>query len=498
MVSVEKDLDSPFIQFMRFIHQVRYSLVVFIVAVTVVFTYIYVYAKQLRMDRLATINQDLHQKNFSGALVRTDTAIKSYPREVVFYVCKIQALAGLGRGDDALKELTGAEQIFPSNLDIVGMRAKLLADMGQLAPSLEEYRRLADDPVYGKSAQIQADKAIVELRMKKEHAAMTDIDRAIYLAPGEAKFYAIRARAAKSLNLYERAIKDATVVITTLDFARRAKGSAMQSDKAERIAVLLASLPNELPVYVLRAQSYEMLHDDAAAFEDYTKAVQSDPSRVDLYMARGNLSLRHNRYREAYADYRHIVEVEPHNAVARAKMNEVSKFFTPAQIAERTPPPPTFKKGDYIGMGYQDMVDNKLQDAIAEFTNAVVKDPNDFKARRYLAHCLAKTGDNRNAAKQFSILLDMHKLDYYDIERYAEALEGAGKSNEAAELYEKLVKMRPNDVDLYRSLGRVYSDTDQKRKAIEACAKGLKLAKSDSDINEFNRIIRDIQLDRQK
>jgi tetratricopeptide (TPR) repeat protein len=500
MTNVEKSYDSPLIQSVRFIHQFRYSLAVFLVAVTVVFSYLYIYAKQLRIDRLAKINEELHGKDFAGALVRADSAINSYPKEVVFRICKIQALAGLQRGPDALQELTLSEQLYPNNFDIVGMRAKLLANMGQLAAALAEYKRLADDPVYSKSAEILADKAAVELKMKDMHAALADIDKAVKLEPGEAKFYAIRARIDENLKDYDKAIKDSTMVITTIDFARRAQANSMQSDKAKRLGDMLASLPDEVSMHVLRGQCYEKSGDDPAAYDDYSKAVQSDPSRVDLYMIRGEMSRRHNHYRQAYSDFRHVIEVDPGNTAAKEKMAAVSKFFTPAKVPEEAlaPPSPTFKKGDYTGAGYQDMVDGKFQDAIAEFTSALVKDPNDFKARRYLAHCLAKTGDNRNASKQFGILLNMHKLDSYDVQRYAEALEGSGKSGEAAALYEKLVKMRPNDVDLYRSLGRVYSDMDEKKKAIDACARGLKLARSDTDINEFNRIIRDIQLNRPK
>jgi len=496
----ERFQESPSIQFVRFMVQFRYSIFVFVVAMTVVVSYLYIYAKQLRIDRLSTITSELRARLFAEALVRTDAAIKSYPKEVIFRICKVQALAGLSRAPDALQELTSTQQMFPNNLDIVAMRAKLLADMGQLRPALIEYKRLIDDPSYAQSAQTLADKAVVELKLADAHAALSDIDKAIKAEPGKTRLYAIRARIDKSLEEYNKAIKDSTIVITTIDFAKRAQSSGLESESTKHLGEALAALPDELSLRVLRGQCYEKMGDDSAAYTDYSMAVQTDPSRTDLYMVRGAISQKHNHYRLAYSDFRHVIEVDPENVVAKEKMAALSKFFIPPKVAEEPPPPPKpkFKKGDLTGQGYQLMLDNQLQDAIAMFTDAVVKNPNDFKARRYLAHCLAKTGNNREAAKQFGFLLEAHKLDSYDIQRYAEALEGSGKSGQAADLYEKLSKARPNDVDLYRSLGRVYSDMDEKKKAIEACSKGLKLAKTDTDINEFNRILRDVQLDRPK
>jgi tetratricopeptide (TPR) repeat protein len=130
--------------------------------------------------------------------------------------------------------------------------------------------------------------------LKRYHAAIRDLTRAISINPKYFAAYQHRAEAYLKLDMYKEAIADAT--------------QAMTLEAEAQIAEL----------YVLRGRAYAGDKKLNTALEDLNKAIELKPELVAAYIERGMVFVEARRFEDAIGDLTRAIELQPENAKAYA------------------------------------------------------------------------------------------------------------------------------------------------------------------------------------
>jgi tetratricopeptide (TPR) repeat protein len=87
-----------------------------------------------------------------------------------------------------------------------------------------------------------------------------------------------------------------------------------------RLAALVTANPNNSPMLVLAAKTYILLGDTATAERVASTAIQADTSNFDAYRVLGNLYIAQRRTEEAIAELSTLIAKQPHDAAAETAL----------------------------------------------------------------------------------------------------------------------------------------------------------------------------------
>jgi tetratricopeptide (TPR) repeat protein len=187
-----------------------------------------------------------------------------------------------GRNDEALKHISAALKLQPSNTAALANYALVLVTMGRLEQALASYdKALAIEPDYV-DALVNRGNILVELKRFDE--ALASYDKALAIKPD-----------------YVDLLKNRAIVLVKLNRLDEALASY---DKA------LAIKPDYVEALANRGSVLTMLkrHDEALA--SYDRALKIRPGHPDALIDRGWLALLQGRYAEGWRDYESRREVK--------------------------------------------------------------------------------------------------------------------------------------------------------------------------------------------
>ena len=187
-----------------------------------------------------------------------------------------------GRNDEALKHISAALKLQPSNTAALANYALVLVTMGRLEQALASYdKALAIKPDYV-DALVNRGNILVELKRFDE--ALASYDKALAIKPD-----------------YVDLLKNRAIVLVKLNRLDEALASY---DKA------LAIKPDYVEALANRGSVLTMLkrHDEALA--SYDRALKIRPGHPDALIDRGWLALLQGRYAEGWRDYESRREVK--------------------------------------------------------------------------------------------------------------------------------------------------------------------------------------------
>ena len=174
--------------------------------------------------------------------------------------------------------------------------------------------------------------------------------------------------------------------------------------------------------YYHRASRHKSNHEYAAAVEDYTQAIELDPTIADAYFQRGGLyasELPKERggYEAAIADYTRCLEINPTNAPAR--WNRATYYTSVGKFNESIADWTTYIEGGtdfsvevegktkslasayfWRGHTYQMYLDDPTK-AIADYTTALQLNPNIEDAHHRRGECYQALGEFDQAQQDF-------------------------------------------------------------------------------------------------
>jgi tetratricopeptide (TPR) repeat protein len=156
--------------------------------------------------------------------------------------------------------------------------------------------------------------------------AVADLDRALELAPDDARSLALRGECHRALEHYDQALRDLDEAIRhspTDDYAWASRGATRlgrgELDAAladlDRAVLLKPDYPWAL---VRRARVHRALGDPVRQLADLDRAVAVDPDWAWVRCERGDALRAAGRDEEALADYDHALALEPEYTSARA------------------------------------------------------------------------------------------------------------------------------------------------------------------------------------
>src|ERR1700738_1352074 len=121
---------------------------------------------------------------------------------------------------------------------------------------------------------------------------------------------------------------------------------------------------------------------------------------------------------------------------------------------------------DPFQRGLAALKENRMEDALAEFTEAKREHPDDARIRNFLGIVLVRLGKNEEAASEYreAVRLDSHMEDAYRKLGFLEWNEH--QLEPAREALDRAVELSPNDSFAHYYLGRVLLDEQRYAQAI--------------------------------
>jgi tetratricopeptide (TPR) repeat protein len=200
--------------------------------------------------------------------------------------------------------------------------------------------------------------------LKRYHAAVRDLSRAISLNSKYTAAYRHRADAYLALGMYRDAVADATQVIT------------LEPDVPH---------PNML---LLRARAYAGDKKLNPALDDLNKLIEEKPELVDAYIERGLVFVQARRFDDAIGDFNRAIELDAMNSKAyamraSAKLQAEAKDDALIDVNQAL----TLVPNDPLALRVRGNVYEALErpdDAIIDYRNALARDPFQTESREAL------------------------------------------------------------------------------------------------------------------
>jgi tetratricopeptide (TPR) repeat protein len=263
--------------------------------------------------------------------------------------------------------------------------------------------------------------------------------------------------------------------------------------------------------YFYRGIAFGAAGDYDKSIADLDTAFMKGEDRKLVELAKAAAACRNAKYEEAITSCDAVLAREPNNAQAQS-LKALS-----AQLLKAAEPPPVVvapkpavdvastqpvkpkKAGpldksiisdalenketklpkdpaQLLRMGYDYLRAGDKSEAMAIFSEAVRRSPNEPEARRYLAHLLVEQGSPEAAVSQFNALVSLHSLKSTDVIDYANALNDSGNAEHAQEVLAHFIQQSPNDINMRAELIRLYAAAGKKDQADALYRESMPLA----------------------
>lgn len=200
------------------------------------------------------------------------------------YVVAISDTAETGRCKG--RELTYDEAIV-SPADVYLLRAQQYNLLKQYDKALADFNKAVE--LAPSDARARMDRANLYMEMKNIPLALKDCNEIIVQQPKEIPFYELRAKIFEANKQPDRALFD--------------------------LSKIIALSKTDPPAYLRRGQLYDRLGDYPKAIADYTVAADLNPSDDEAFRLRGGSYFKLGQYPQAINDYTEAISRNPHGNI---------------------------------------------------------------------------------------------------------------------------------------------------------------------------------------
>ncbi|GHU98537.1 hypothetical protein FACS1894159_01140 [Bacteroidia bacterium] len=256
--------------------------------------------------------------------------------------------------------------------------------------------------------------------------------------------------------------------------------------------------PTDAMAYNNRGNAKSDLGDKEAAIEDYDKAIEINPNLAEAYNNRGVAKSDLGDHRAAIEDYDKAIEINPNYAEAYNNRGVAKSDLGDYQAAIED-----YDKAIEINPNYAEAYNNRgvaksdlgdKQAAIDDYSKAIEINPNLAEAYNNRGNAKSDLGDRRAAIEDYDKAIEINP-------NFAEAYCGRGVAKSdlgdyqaAIEDYDKAIEINPNFAEAYCGRGAAKSDLGEQNEAIQDYCTVLYLLTEPGkrhNPNE-NRMLRDI------
>jgi tetratricopeptide (TPR) repeat protein/AraC-like DNA-binding protein len=255
-----------------------------------------------------------------------------------FYYCRATSYSHLKEYEKALEDYIKVIELEPDNAEYYLYRAFVYQ-------CLENYEKAFED--FTKAIELDPDNPEYYFYRGSMDGGVEDFTKAIELDSDNEKYYLCRGNAYRWKKQYREAIQDYTKAIE-LDPTNPASylGRAFCYYSTEKIEEAIAECNKTIeladpPVYYWsayyyadRAYFYSLIKKHENAIQDYTKAIELDPTNAKYYFSKSEVHRALEEYEKARADIAKAFELDPQNK-EYAEWNgalflkiEVGKYYT--------------------------------------------------------------------------------------------------------------------------------------------------------------------------
>lgn len=293
-------------------------------------------AYQLYEEAEAAYNADRYQE----ALTVLDECLRHYPGHFESYALRGSVKEILKDHEGALTDYSIYLDRFPDHLPVLMSRAILRFRMGFHDLAREDFNRLLHmnpretntlfyrqspavgdrnpvmTPESGHKSYIYNYLGLNEAALKQHRRAIAYYDSAVRLNPGEPDYYVNRGLSKEAVEDstaatdYEQALKlnyQHTLARHNLTALREKQGKTMTYE--DRLTETISRDSTMLYPYLERAmQRFEGGYFKGAE-EDYSKALEIDPSDENIWLGRGLAREKQKNYQGAFSDYTRAIDI---------------------------------------------------------------------------------------------------------------------------------------------------------------------------------------------
>ena len=189
------------------------------------------------------------------------------------------------------------------------------------------------------------------------------------------------------------------------------------------------------------------------ARETLERALKKSPDAAEAHYWLAKVFLAKNDQEQGIAEFERSVKLAPDNVRLRNELGLTYERADRLAEAERE---------------YQEILRRPTEDE--KLTQAVTKRLQLVQARR-----ATEAGDNARALQQYEAALERYPDDWNVVELTAHAYNALGRFKEADALFDRVIKMQPDDAALRFRIAVVYADRGDTERAQEALAKAVEL-----------------------
>jgi tetratricopeptide (TPR) repeat protein len=290
-----------------------------------------------------------------------------------------------------------------------------------------------------------------------ESKALEDFDEAIKLVPDNANYGLIRAMYLRSKEKYDEALaavdkmigqspEDANALILQGEIFREMDkpDDALKSfDEAIKLA------PQSPAPYQARGEIYREKEDYDKAIQEFTKVVELQPGDVLPLVHRAEAYLNAGKLKEALADADAVLEKQQIVAAHRLRGEILAQL-------------------------------NRLNDAIAEMQQLTKAVPNQPELKIQLALYYLINKQPNEAISEYDDILLLDPENFLALRNRADAYLNVGKHKEAIEDFDKALKLEPEDTSILNNLAWVLATSPEAnlrdgKRAVELATKACEL-----------------------
>ncbi|MBK7839483.1 MAG: tetratricopeptide repeat protein [Candidatus Obscuribacter sp.] len=387
-------------------------------------------------------------KDLSGAAKDLNLAVNNAPDCSRGYRYRASLRMQLHMPSQALSDYLKLADLERDSAETQQTAAKMLMEAGQKQKALQYYNRLALLPGFRKSVNSLSERAQVNFDLGNYPEATSDLKLAVEQKP-EAKLYSLMA-----LSLAHQG--DASA-------ARDAMQKATQADS------------NLNSLNLTRARMENLLGQSITAIDRYTEYLVKNPSDKQALTERSALYMQRKQWASAASDLKAAIALGQEQSAIKNDLAKCQSIMSQTAKVSLDLPKQViinFDKMDTATVNKNAMSaynSDDMQIAAIYLDELVKRQPDNVRARQYLAHSQAKCGNHDQAVANFGTLHAMGALTVSDKIAYASSLSASGLSHDAVAIMSEAHQSQPANADVTVALARLLSASGKIDQAMALC-----------------------------
>jgi len=285
-------------------------------------------------------------------------------------------------------------------------------------------------------------------------------------------------------NLLNRLVSYPTFSLELLIRLHRNRGLAYRNLKEYQRAIEDYSRAIELdPTYVYaynsRGLAYADLEEYQRAIEDYSRAIELDPTSVSAYNSRGDAYADLEEYQRAIEDYNRAIELNPtsdyaynNRGLAYAELEEYQRAIEDFNRAIELDPTSDYAYNSR-GLAYRNL--KEYQRAIEDYNRAIELNPTSDYAYNNRGLAYRNLEKYQRAIEDYNRAIELDPTSDYAYNSRGDAYAELEEYQRAIEDYNRAIELDPTSDSAYNNRGLAYAELEEYQRAIEDYSRAIEL-----------------------